>query len=869
MSLEAYRAHQRTMRAFLDSQRQVFARLMALEKEVDSVVAGSPVQSWPAAAALGVVESSQTKKPGALGRYSVSRRPLPVTRDRSEICGCFLVASESADFATSIADSLREHGAQAACLSPASLRSAEALKNSVDEVRLRLGPVAGIVFAQGIGDQQMPEDLEAWRNGNLLGVKALFSLLQICAQDLRRANGWVLSFSAMGGDFGRGHAAWQSLPSSGAAVGLIKTAAIEWPEVTFKAVDLESSEPHLLARIVTSELLSGDKAAEIGYSGGVRNVFEEAPAPFPVEIRPQTLWQVEPDWVLFATGGARGITAEVVSEMLLPGMSIHLVGRAPEPNAEPAWSRDAPTAGELRKKIINLAKANGRTLTPALVEKEIAAVLRDREIRANIEGFRKKGARVVYHSADVCDEAEMQSILNSIYDEHGRLDAVIHGAGIIEDKLLVDKTAESFRRVFDTKADSTWLLSRHLKPDSLKCLAFFGSVAGRTGNPGQCDYAAANELVNRFAWWLHRRWPHVKISAINWGPWESGMASAEINRRFRERGVIPIPPAEGRAFFKREVVFGPSSDVEIVAGYFEPPDQKQTLTVAWPLLQGIAVDRAGDDALWEGSLSLKNYPFLDDHRIDDKIVVPWAVAVELMAETVQAAWPQWHVTEARNHRQMRGITVEDDRALPLRVTARLKESGESLVVKAMILAPDPPPRPFYQAAFVLRKEPLDLARQPSFPATAPASIPTQTFYAEHAFHGPSFRLIDLITGLDESGVDAAISPRGRGWNWLEVPWIFQPGVLDTAMQVGSFWTQLTLNGFALPTRAERIVRYGAYLMSGEQSRVLVRIRSATKQTIHFDFFVLNSQSMVLLCAHGVEMAHSKALLRLASQGLPV
>jgi hypothetical protein len=89
------------------------------------------------------------------------------------------------------------------------------------------------------------------------------------------------------------------------------------------------------------------------------------------------------------------------------------------------------------------------------------------------------------------------------------------------------------------------------------------------------------------------------------------------------------------------------------------------------------------------------------------------------------------------------------------------------------------------------------------------------------------------------------------------------------MQVGSFWTQLTLNGFALPTRAERIVRYGAYLMSGEQSRVLVRIRSATKQTIHFDFFVLNSQSMVLLCAHGVEMAHSKALLRLASQGLPV
>ena len=59
------------------------------------------------------------------------------------------------------------------------------------------------------------------------------------------------------------------------------------------------------------------------------------------------------------------------------------------------------------------------------------------------------------------------------------------------------------------------------------------------------------------------------------------------------------------------------------------------------------MDRSGDDALWEGSLSLKNYPFLDDHRIDGKIVVPWAVAVELMAETVQAAWPQLHVVEAQ------------------------------------------------------------------------------------------------------------------------------------------------------------------------------------------------------------------------------
>jgi hypothetical protein len=132
-----------------------------------------------------------------------------------------------------------------------------------------------------------------------------------------------------------------------------------------------------------------------------------------------------------------------------------------------------------------------------------------------------------------------------------------------------------------------------------------------------------------------------------------------------------------------------------------------------------------------------------------------------------------------------------------------------------------------------------------------------------------FRLLDLVTGWDKTGVNATISPAGQGWNWLDAPWIFQPGILDTVMQVGSFWTQPMMNSFALPTRAARIVRYGSYKIGGEKSRLLVRIQSATEQTIRFDVFALNKQGMVFLSAEGVEMTHSKALLRLACQGPPV
>ena len=57
--------------------------------------------------------------------------------------------------------------------------------------------------------------------------------------------------------------------------------------------------------------------------------------------------------------------------------------------------------------------------------------------------------------------------------------------------------------MFDTKVRSACLLSRKLKLDELSFLVFFSSISGRFGNRGQCDYAAANEVLNKLAFlWI-------------------------------------------------------------------------------------------------------------------------------------------------------------------------------------------------------------------------------------------------------------------------------------------------------------------------------------------------------------------------------
>jgi NAD(P)-dependent dehydrogenase (short-subunit alcohol dehydrogenase family) len=187
-------------------------------------------------------------------------------------------------------------------------------------------------------------------------------------------------------------------------------------------------------------------------------------------------------------------------------------------------------------------------------------------MRATLSDLAETGAKLRYIAVDVRDEAAFGALIDDVYATYGRLDGVIHGAGVIEDKLVLDKTPESFNRVFDTKVDSAFVLAHKLRPESLKFLAFFSSVTARFGNRGQADYGATNDVINKMAVALDACWPAHVIS-YNWGPWGSGgMVSAEVEAQFARRGVELIQPEIGWQRAVEEVLFGTKGEVEIVYG---------------------------------------------------------------------------------------------------------------------------------------------------------------------------------------------------------------------------------------------------------------------------------------------------------------
>jgi NAD(P)-dependent dehydrogenase (short-subunit alcohol dehydrogenase family) len=269
--------------------------------------------------------------------------------------------------------------------------------------------------------------------------------------------------------------------------------------------------------------------------------------------------------VVLVTGGAYGITANL-ARMLADKYHPHLVlvGRSALPGEEDELTRHVTDVQQLRGLLTEQLQAQQQKVRPAAVEAELKRLLKEREITANLAAFRKSGCEVEYHCLDVRDSKAFDALIDETYRRLGRIDGVIHGAGVISDKLILDKPVATFDAVFETKVLPALTLAARLDYASTRFIVFLSSVAGRFGNIGQADYSAANEVLNKLADQLSDAWPHLHALSINWGPWDAGMVNDDLRRLYASRSIQPIPAATGQRHFLDELERGPRRQPEIV-----------------------------------------------------------------------------------------------------------------------------------------------------------------------------------------------------------------------------------------------------------------------------------------------------------------
>src|SRR6185437_14406668 len=197
------------------------------------------------------------------------------------------------------------------------------------------------------------------------------------------------------------------------------------------------------------------------------------------------------------------------------------------------------------------------------------------------------------------------------------------------------------------------------------------------GNRGQADYAAASEVLGRLAHQLDARWPG-RVVSIDWGPWRAeGMVSPELEREFARRGVELIAPDRGCELLIEELGRGAKGEAEIVIGAATglSAERAGIEPAGYPLLSGRPQMTAAGELELLRSLTLDHDWYLDSHRVDGRPVLPFAVAMELMAELAVLASPSRQLSGLREIRLFKGVTVPDHRATRVAIRATPHPSG--------------------------------------------------------------------------------------------------------------------------------------------------------------------------------------------------
>ncbi|MBI3299161.1 MAG: SDR family NAD(P)-dependent oxidoreductase [Elusimicrobia bacterium] len=409
------------------------------------------------------------------------------------------------------------------------------------------------------------------------GPRSLFLAAKVLQKDLSAKGAFLLVLTRTGGDHGCSSGAEFSA-LAGASAGLAKALARELPAVV-RAVDFDvAAQPADMVRLALEEVGTSDPRLEVGWRAGTRLGLRLVRRPRPADA-PRKLSNRS---VVMITGGGQGLGAELAKEIARRSKcQLVLVGRTALATEAASWVRMSPEELDAMKKRLWEDLKNDKTVkkaTPALLEREFSKVRKAIDLHRAIEAMSLAGSKVLYLQADMADGASVAKAVKAALKAHGRIDFVIHAAGLDESKALADKKPEDFDRVFKAKAHGAFNLVKNVPPVRGQRWAFLSSVTGRFGNFAQTDYAAANDFLAKLSASMNAKRRGAVADAVGGKNLftapavtfdltafaDIGMATrGSVEKFLKAQGVDFMPPAEGVRLML-EILLGDAESHEVL-----------------------------------------------------------------------------------------------------------------------------------------------------------------------------------------------------------------------------------------------------------------------------------------------------------------
>ena len=667
-------------------------------------------------------------------------------------------------------------------------------------------------------------------------MQTAFSLLQKAETGLNAAAGQsaavFATVSRLNGSFGLQPGAAAVDPLSGGLAGLSKTAAHEWPQVACKAIDLAADleSPEAAAVAIVNEIMTAGPQ-EVGISAQGLHGLKLTETRLNKEALELPISAGD---LVVVSGGARGVTAEVAIKLAEASKAtLLLLGRSALPEAEPDWLHGLSEEAQIKKALV----ANSVTpLKPRDVAERYQQISSNRQVVSTLQRIEAAGGKAIYRSVDLRNADSVVQVITEVRNQYGPVKGLIHGAGVLADRLIKDKKIKQFNNVYSTKIEGLSALLAATSEDELKFMVMFSSSTGRFGRTGQIDYAVANEILNKVAQQQALQRPECRVVSLNWGPWDGGMVTPALKKVFEQEGIEVIDLEAGADYLVEEISTPPGGPVELVimGGEAEAVAEEESQSH-----QNIYVSKAFDL-----DLSIEQYPFLKSHVIDGKAVLPMAVIVEWMAHGAIHNNPGLRFHGFNDLRILNGVKLENGESHNLQVMTgkAIKSDGMHVVpVELSGTAANGMQSVHARAKIVLAgKLP---ASKPVAPKLELADYPrpiNEIYQPDRLFHGPDFHGIREVLGCAAEGISTLVSPAPQPRSWISQPlrnnWLADPLALDSSFQMMILWSFEQYKAGSLPVFTGRYRQYqDSYPTSGVEVRVRVTEQSASKATAEIDF----------------------------------
>ena len=114
----------------------------------------------------------------------------------------------------------------------------------------------------------------------------------------------------------------------------------------------------------------------------------------------------------------------------------------------------------------------------------------------------QNGGKIFFQKVDVTDQSSVDSAIEEIIKQHGKIEILINNAGIIRDRSFLKMSEEEWDSVINVNLKSLYVVTRsvipHMKENGYGRIVSASSINGTAGAFGQTNYCATKAGISGF-----------------------------------------------------------------------------------------------------------------------------------------------------------------------------------------------------------------------------------------------------------------------------------------------------------------------------------------------------------------------------------